>query len=287
MSRDTAPENQAETIADLARKALQIQTISGADGRSYIIVPDGFSAKDVTDPHGLFPRAPNYIKQIVEVQALDSLIEYVNKFKTGDTMLFADIMANSITGLIDYHGAGDATEGIKRVHTAANVAHAVTMKLPFSEEWKLWSGIDGKLMGQLEFARFLEENHPDVANPNAGELIDAARDLHAMRNVKFTKVVRTDSDNENFTAEDTTTLASNRTGNGIELPREFTLRLPIYFGESAIDMKAFLRWKVGDDGMALGIKLWRPEHIRQAEFKRIVTDAAEKTALTAVYGKAC
>ncbi len=141
-------------------------------------------------------------------------------------------------------------------------------------------------MDQLSFARFLEENHPDVAVPNAGELIDAARDLHANRNIKFTKVVRTDSDNENFTAEDTTTLRSTKTGqDGLELPREFTLRIPIYFGESTIDMKAYLRWKVGDDGMKLGIKLWRPEHIRQAEFKRIVTAAAEQTNLKAVFGK--
>lgn len=269
--------NQAETIADLARKASVVQSVQGLDGRLYLIVPDGYTAKDVTDPHGLFPRTPAYIKQRVEVQAVDSLVEYANKFKTGNSMLFADIMANSITGLIDYHNADQK---------AANVAHAVTMALPYSEEWKLWTGIDGKLMDQLSFARFLEENNPDIAQPNAAELIEAARDLHAMRNVKFTKVVRTDSDNENFTAEDSTTLGSNKTGSNVELPRQFTLRLPIYFGESAIDMTAFLRWKVGDDGMSLGIKMWRPEHIRQAEFKRIVTDAAERTLLTAVYGKA-
>lgn len=278
-------DNQAETIADLARKASVVQSVSGGDGRHYLIVPDGYTAKDVTDPHGLFPRAPAYIKQRVEVQALDSLTDYVNKFKTADSMLFADIMANSITGLIDYHHDGVGVEGSAKVQKASNNAHAVTMALPFSEEWRLWTSIDGKLMGQLEFARFLEENNPDIAQPNAAELIEAARDLHALRSVKFTKVVRTDSDNENFTAEDSTTLASNRTGNNVELPREFTLNIPIYFGESSIEMKAHLRWKVGDDGMSLGFKMWRPEHIRQAEFKRIVTHAAESTSLTAVYGK--
>jgi uncharacterized protein YfdQ (DUF2303 family) len=272
------PDNQAETIADLARKASVVQQVTGTDGRMYLIVPDGYSAKDVTDPHGLFPRTPSYIKQRVEVQALDSLVDYVNAFKTPHTKLFADIMANSITGLIDYH-----QEDAK----AANVAHAVTMALPFSEEWKLWTGIDGKLMGQLEFARFLEENHPDIVQPNAAELIEIARDLHAARSIKLTKVVRTESDNESFVMDDSTSLQSGKAGaDKVEIPRQFTLSIPIYFGESPIDMTAFLRWKLEpQEGMKLGIKMWRPEHVRQAMFKQIVTGAAERTTLTAVYGK--
>lgn len=275
MSEKTPTANEAETVADLARKAAMVQQITGSDGRMYIIVPDGYSAKDVTDPHGLFPRVPAYIKQLVQVQALDSLVDYVNAFKTPHTKLFADITANSITAMIDYH---------QEDGKAANVAHAVTMHLPFSEEWKLWTSIDGKMQDQLTFARFLEENHPDIASPNAAELIEVARDLHAARNVKFTKVVRTDSDNESFTVDDSTTLGSNKSGETVELPRQFTLSIPVYFGERAIDMSAFLRWKV-DQGMLLGIKMWRPEHVRQAMFKQIVTGAAERTSLIAVYGK--
>lgn len=268
--------NEAETVADLARKAAILQSFKSTDGREFLIVPGGYEAKDVTDAHGLKPRTPAYISQRVEMQALDALIEYVNIYKTPDTLLFADIHANSITALIDYHGSDGK---------AANVAHVATMKLPFADEWSLWTKVDGTLVGQLEFARFLEENHPDVIEPNAAELIEAARDLHAARNIKFTKVVRTDSDNESFTAEDSTTLNSKSTGQSVELPREFTLSIPVYFGESAITMTAHLRWKVGDDGMKLGTKLWRPEHVRQAEFKRIVTAAAEQTSLAAMFGK--
>jgi uncharacterized protein YfdQ (DUF2303 family) len=272
--------NEAETVADLARKAATVQSVTSADGRQFLIVPKDYEAKDVSDAHGLKPGLPKYISQRIEMHALDALIEYVNDYKTPNTLLLADMHANVIMALIDYHG----TDG-----KAANVAHVATMKLPFSEEWTLWTKVDGNLVDQLSFARFIEENHPDVVAPNAGELIDAARDLHAARNIKFTKVVRTDSDNENFTAEDTTSLVSRRTGKpseGLELPREFTLSIPIYFGESPIELKAYLRWKVADDGMKLGTKLWRPEHVRQAEFKRIVTDAAEKTSLKAIFGTA-
>jgi uncharacterized protein YfdQ (DUF2303 family) len=278
MSNTANTGGDAATIADLARKASVVQSVESADGRQHLIIPEGYTTKDVTDPHGLYPRTPAYIKQAVEVQALDSLIEYVNAFKTPHTKLFANINANSITGLIDYH---------QQDGKAANVAHSVTMELPFSEEWVTWMEIDGKLMDQLSFARFLEENHPDIAQPTAAELIEMARDLHAVRNVRFTKVVRTDSDNESFTVDDSTTLNSTRSSDKLELPRQFTLKIPVYFGERPIEMSAFLRWRVDQtEGMKLGIKMWRPEHVRQAMFKEIVLDAAGRTELVAVYGTA-
>jgi uncharacterized protein YfdQ (DUF2303 family) len=269
--------NEAETVADLARKAAIVQNITTTDGRQFLIVPQGYEAKDVSDAHGLKPGLPKYVAQKVEVQTLDSLVEYLNAYKTAHTKLFANMQTNSIVGVIDYHHHDGKAE---------NGAHVVTMSLPFSEEWKLWTAIDGKLNSQLEFARFLEENHPDVVAPNAAELIEIARDLHGSRNIKLTKVVRTASDNESFTLDDATTLQSRSNGNSIEIPRQFTLSIPIYFGERNIDMTAFLRWKLDEEkGMMLGIKLWRPEHVRQAMFKDIVTGAADRAGLIAVYGK--
>lgn len=273
-----ATANQAETIADLARKASVPQSFVGPDSRVHLIVPDGYRTQDVTDPYGHTPRKPLYISQEVTLQALDSLIFYVNEFKTPNTRLFANMNDSSIAALIDYHGKDGVAE---------RVTHSAKMELPYSEEWKLWTAADDKLLDQNSFARFLEENHPDIAAPNAAELIETARDLHAARNIKFTKVVRTQTDNESFTVEDNTNLTSQRNGQQVELPREFTLNIPIYFGEPNVEMKAHLRWKLDDQrGMLLGIKLWRREYVRQAEFKRIVTDAAERTTLDAMYGEA-
>ncbi|HWK52449.1 MAG TPA: DUF2303 family protein, partial [Steroidobacter sp.] len=149
--------NDAATIAALALKSAEPAVVAGPDGRSWLVTPGGAGVTDVTNPHGLLPCKPAYIQQDVKVQALDSLVEYANIYKSSNTLLFADITKNSITAAIDYHGAT----------AAENVAHRVTMVLPFSEEWRTWTGIDGQLMDQLAFARFLEENHPDIAQPNA------------------------------------------------------------------------------------------------------------------------
>jgi hypothetical protein len=74
-------------------------------------------------------NTPRYIKQAVTVQTQDSLVEYVNRYKGADTVLFADISSNTIVATVDYHAKDKA----------ANVAHRAVLNLPFSEEWRLWT----------------------------------------------------------------------------------------------------------------------------------------------------
>jgi uncharacterized protein YfdQ (DUF2303 family) len=271
--------NTAETIADLARKGVPAHIVKSDDGREFLIVPPGMIKHDVPDEHGLKRTLPSYLKQDVTLQAVDSLVVYVNRFKTTDTILFADIDANTIRAGMDFHTPG--TAGAEP--TVKRAVHRASLALPFSEEWKDWNRINNKLMGQLEFARFIEKNAADVTAPLAGELLDAVRDLQAHRKVNFTKAVRTASNNENF---EFTSETEARTKGGIELPHEFVLGIPVYFGESDVELHAFLRWELSEEGgLALGIEMHRAEHVRQAVFKQIVLAAGDQTGCPVVYGK--
>lgn len=265
---------EAQTIADMAVKAAAVpQVVKTHYDREFLILPEGMKSQDVTEPNAVEPLLLDHIKQAVTLQTVESLVEYVNRFKTDTTLLFADIQANSIKALLDYHAAD----------VPKYLGHVATMALPFSEEWRTWTAIDGRLFPQLEFARFLEENSADIAAPSGAELLEACRDLQAKRNVNFTKAVRTSSDNENFEFTDETTA---RTKGGVELPTKFQLSLPVYFGDASTALFAFLRWKLDDGALTLGVKLHRAEHVRQAVFKQIVIAAAEKTERTVVFGKA-
>lgn len=264
---------EAGTIAALAAKASGARVVKSSDEREFLIVPPGFSDKEVSDAYGLKLTKPRYIKQTVTIETADSLVDYVNRFKCPDTLLLAEISANRIVALVDYHAA-DA---------AAHVAHRAKMELPFSEEWALWTKISGKLMPQLEFARFIEENAADIRAPSAGELLDACRDLQVRRKVNFIKAVRTASDNENFEYSEETN-ATTKKGD-LELPTKFVLGLPVYFGDAETELHAFLRWRLDDGTLTLGIQLHRTEHVRQAVFKQIVLDVAARTSCPAVFGK--
>lgn len=264
---------EAGVIAALAAKASGAHVVKTDDNREFLILPSGFSKDEVSDPYGLKLAKPRYIKQTVKIETADSLVDYVNRFKGSTSMLFAEISSNRIVALLDYHGAA----------MAEHVTHRVNMELPFSEEWQLWTKISGKLMPQLEFARFVEENAADIRTPSAGDLLDACRDLQVNRKVNFIKAVRTASDNENFEFSDETNATSKR--DGLELPTKFIIGLPVYFGDKEREVHAFLRWKLDDGVLTLGIQLHRIEHVRQAVFKEIVLDVAGRTDCGAVFGK--
>lgn len=265
--------NEAETIAELARKAAGTATsVKTESGREYLVLPAGFQQHEVTLPNSLTVEKPKAISQLVTLQNADALTEYLNRFKNEHSLLLADVSSSRIVGAIDYHAAGKADL----------VQHKATLDLPFSEEWKIWTGISGQMKQQLEFARFIEENAPDIKAPDAGSLLEAVSDLQARRNVSFIKAVRTETDNESFEFNDNT---EARTKGDIELPTKFLLNIPVYFGDPPGEVYAFLRWKLDDGALTLGIKLHRAEHIRQAAFKLIVTGAMERTNVLAVFGK--
>jgi len=264
---------ETDSIAKLAQKAAAApHVISTPSGREYLIVPNDHGSIEVTPPHKTEVLKPKSIKQGVTLQNADAMADYLNRFKTAESLLLADVAASRILAAVDYHGA----------QSPALVEHRATLDLPFSEEWKIWSGINGKMSEQLEFARFIEENAPDIKAPDAGSLLEACRDLQARRNVSFIKAIRTETDNESFEFNDNT---EARTKGDLELPTRFLLNIPVYFGDPPTEVYAFLRWKLDDAKLTLGIKLHRSELIRQAAFKLIVTGVVERTSVMAVFGK--
>lgn len=265
--------NDAQTIAELAQSASGATIVKTEDGRSFLVTRDGFTSNEVTDPHGLKPTSPRYIAQTVTLETKDSLVDYTDRFMNDASMLFASIAENRITAMIDYHQPLDE---------ASNTAHRASMHLPFSEEWRVWTGVSGRLMPQLEFARFIEENAGDVVAPAGADLLEAIRDLQAHRKVNFIKAVRTSSDNENFEYTDET---EARTKGGVEIPTKFKLSIPVYFGEPPTEVYAFLRWRLDEGALTLGIQIHRAEHIRQAVFKQIVMTVGERTGAPVVFGK--
>jgi hypothetical protein len=102
---------EAGAIAALGASAAAASVISGADGRTWLIKPNSTTATEITDPHGMILTAPARVKQAVVVQTADSLVDYVDFFGQDETILFADIDASTIRGLIDYHGASEGAGG--------------------------------------------------------------------------------------------------------------------------------------------------------------------------------
>jgi uncharacterized protein YfdQ (DUF2303 family) len=261
--------SEAEKVAELAVLAEQPTVIKNAAGREFIAWGAGQFAP-ISEPNLIPEFAPQHIKQAVQLQTADSLVDYAKRFACADSLILADISRNRIRLAVDYHAKDKA----------GFIDHNAELALPFSQEWTTWVLQNGRLLGQLEFARFIEENAADIAAPSGADLLEISRDLQLARKADFRKVVRTASGDERFEYSESETASCN----GLEIPSKFLLKLPVYFGEAPVSLAAFLRYQLNDGKVVLGFSLNRHENVRQAEFQRIVTNVAKATGLLAVYG---
>lgn len=262
------------------------------EGRTFIAVPTrdgGFEVQEQTSPHKAERFLPKIANQHVVIQSAVSMASYLNRFKNANTMLFADIDHNTIRGVIDYHEASVGNEDIK----ARLSLHTATLKLPFSQEWMIWSEYSGKLMPHVDFATFLEENSTDIMEPVGAELLERCRDLQVKSNMNFSSSVRM-GDTVSFECQKGDDVTTKDT---IGFPTQIKISIPVYFGEKPVSVVCFLRRKVQDGKLWLGYVMSRAENVRQEEFHRVAGSIVDATAgldpdglvvqdpLTMVYGK--
>jgi uncharacterized protein YfdQ (DUF2303 family) len=265
----------------LASQAKPVQ-FDAAEGRSFIALPQaggGFKLEQITSPNKADVLMPKVVTQHVKMQTAESFGAYINRFKNSDTLLFADIATDTIVSVIDYHGAVDKDDMTQLSPKLGN--HRATLTLPKSLEWQTWNRASGQMMTHVAFATFLEENAVDVKNPVGADLLELCRDLQVAQNVNFGSSVRMGDLTQVNYQKDQDALSKG----SIALPQSIMLSIPVYFGEVAVPVTAFMRRQIDDGKLKLGIQLSRAENVRQDEFHRIVdwiTDDVEN--LTTVYG---
>jgi len=290
--------SETTDVTNLVRAADQAKQrpfiIEGPNNRQFIAKPDGcdgWSTDEIQPrPNEQAPFLPKHITQAVQLQTLMSMCDYMNRFKNNDSVIFADIAANRILGIVDYHT--EATEAVEP--KASHTKHTAALTLPFSVEWQTWTGVDGRLMSHVDFATYLEENAMDVLPlPPARDahgapiedapttLLELCREMQLKGSYGATSSVRNGDYNyiEMQKGDDITTKR------GLVVPQSFQLMIPVYFGEAAVQMTAFLRKSSTEGVLKLGLKLQRPEEARQNEFHRIVGEVAGMVGLTTLYGK--
>lgn len=276
LARTAYAQGDVEAALEAAADPKDIQA---NDGRQYSLLPPGWMAKDMTDPSWQ-PGLPKRVFATAGIQTKDALIRYVNRFKSPDTVLFANIAESKIVGVIDYHhSVREAADAPIRPDYAL---HRAVLPMVLSQEWSLWAGKSGRMMSQLDFARLIEENARDLHSPDGATLLEIVRDLYATRSSEFTNVVRTATDHQNF-AYKTETQAATRTGN-IELPGKLELFIPVYLGEQSTLIDAYLRWNLDDGRLVLGVELKQAERVRQAAFMEVAEAVEEATGCVLIYG---
>lgn len=288
-----------DLVANLAKEAgagtISSISISGLGAGLPAAVPVGWDRKEqeFRSVKGLieeYRQEPARRKGTARVDTLKSFIDLTNRHKDGQSALFgkASWPEPKLTAVLNYDSEGNA---------ARYGDHRVEYAFPLTEEFKTWTGMNGKAMAQDAFAAFIEEHSPELAEPTPEEaefyeplfkekfatpsdVLMLSRELEVYSSAKAKQGVRLSSGERvlEFSEEH-----FNGRGEKVTIPGIFMLSVPAFISGTAVRIPARLRYRVGPP-ITWFYQLYRWETFLRDEVQRALGEAADATALPAFDG---
>ena len=237
----------------------------------FAVVPKEYKVEDLEK----FLSRPLRIKESVNLFDADSFIAYVNNFKLPISRLFFNTPEEAFTAIIDYH----------EVETAAWCSHTATFKPRRSMEFEVWMATNRKQMTQVDFARFLEENMPDVVEPDSAVLLQVALTFEAKKSVEFSSGVRLNNGQIQFQYDEVVRGTAQK--GTIEIPEKFVLGIPIHINGPAYRIDVRLRWRLQEGKVVFSYELVRPHRYIEDALKEIRERVGVETTMGIFAGSLC
>lgn len=267
-----------DKLGALTAAASAVRTVGDA---SYILVPEGFVLKDVTDALEKVQAAPNRKAGTVHLGDLDSFLTYVgDQASSYDCYIYADLDTRTLTAVLNDHRQQEAhaTPGWRDFRA--------TYKAELSREATIWLTHDKKAKEQEEFAIFLEDNIADVVPgeglPTGDTLLAVALTLQAKTEVNFSSHKRLDNGQTQLAYSET--IDARAQGGAIEIPREFAVGARLFKGGAGYRIKARLKYRLGAGKVKFWYELDRPENAIEEAFSEYV-EQARASGFTVLMGK--
>jgi uncharacterized protein YfdQ (DUF2303 family) len=239
------------------------------EGHPYILIPAGAALQDAES----YLPAPLRKRGTVVLNDVDSFVGYVNAEKTAATRLYGQYQPPGFVAVLNDHGADPAWKDYRASYSC-----------PLSIEWKTWAEKSGRQMNQADFAAFIENNLPDIANPPAADMLEISRSLEAKKKVSFASGIRLSNGQNELTYEEQ--ISGTAAKGKLQVPEEFTIGIPVLEGGIRYAVTARLRYRIGDGGtLAMWYELIRPHKILEDAVSAVWAEVRDKTALPVFNGK--
>lgn len=266
-------------VASLAAMAQEPKMLDGY--RPFVLLPDGNG--------GLKPAAlqldydtplPDHIRQNVEIIDLESYIDYIKKFKTHTTAIFA--IANDagakFLSVLDYHEGGQ--EGAPK-----RGMHRVDYAPAYSPEFAAWLNINGKQLTQELFLDHLRKWGDTITNFSDADLIEIASSLDFTVKGEYSSHVERTKGGRKLLFNEQIEGSAQLKSKAITVPDGLVLNLPVFVGGRSYEIGADLLYRPQSGSLRIIVEL-RRQHltVRQA-VKDIVEDVKEGTGIQPFLGR--
>lgn len=274
MGQEQLSDKMIADIVKLARGAVTVQTLDKG-GVPFAVIPADCKVESLAAMlYNVHNERPQRKSGVVKVFDAPSFCEYFLKFSDEHSRVFADETASKILAILDYHGAGE--------NAPRWCAHRIELTLRKSEEWKLWTGNNGKQLEQDKFATFLEDNAPDVIKPHGATMIEVARDLSAKTDVEFGSAIRLQNGSVQFKYTET---VKGTFGNAqLDVPEKFVVAIPVYVGTERVEMTARMRYRINGGKLTFWYDLLRADVVEREAFLAVYREIAAKLGVTIING---
>lgn len=254
-------DGAAHVLRDTAL-ACAVPIAFNGDGPSLAsyIVPAGAKLHlvDVESRIAPYRETPSRKTGTFAVHDGESFVAYMAKHALVESEVWADAQGQQIVGVINSH-ADEAGWG----------DHRVVYKVAYTEAWKAWKALDGKLGTQSEFAQVIEDRLIDIVTPDAADLLEIVQTFEANIGVRFESSRLLSTGERQFTYKENVEASAGRHGQ-FEIPKEFELVVKPFEGADPQVIVARLRYRITDGQLTIGFKLVRPEDVLRKAFDSVV-----------------
>ncbi len=264
-----------------AGSALGAPQVPAEKGLPYAVIPEGYKLESLED---LLP-VPRRISQNVVLHDADSFIAYVNEFGCiPTTHIFFSVETEEFEAVIDYHTPErDGTDSpLLCAQTPGWCDHTAKFKPRRSPEFTTWMNQNRKAMKQVDFARFLEDNIPDVVEPPSAELLSIALTFEAKKSVEFSSGVRLNNGQIQFQYDEIVRGTAQK--GTMEIPESFTLGIPIHVNGPAYRIPVRLRWRLAEGKVEFWYEIVRPHRFVEDALKEIRERMSTETEIPVLAG---
>lgn len=213
----------------------------------------------------------------VTVTDTASFAQYHAKHADGDTEVFTDLDAATITAVLDAH----------ETDCARWQQHRLILAMRKTPEWITWTTADRKLMSQQDFAEFIEDNIACIVRDgpvSAADLLELAQNFQVHTKISFGSGNRLSSGETQFTYVEESTASAGKRGT-ISVPPEFEIGIAPLDDCAPYRIEARFRHRSSEQGLRLGYHLDDPARIFRNAVAEVVAKAEEACGITIMRGR--
>lgn len=235
----------AQVIVDTAIAAVEPEAVDPTQLYS-VVVPAGAESRVLDlEPH--LPQ-PRRARGTVRLQRVQDLERYIERHDDLDqTTIWVDADQHKVVAVLNDHARSDAQWG----------DHRAELTLKRTDAWEHWLRLDGKLIGQEDFAEHIEDGLLDIVTPDGATMLEVAQSIQGTKSAEFKGARRLQDGNIGVEWVEETTATAGQRGD-LEIPERFVLALAPFEGEDAYKVEARLRYRVRAGDLLLGYRLNRP-----------------------------